>query len=251
MGEPVSRVQGYFDAAATEYVLERESQFSFQSQKALALRMLEGAALRPGSRALDIGCGPALMEPALLERGLEVWGVDVSARMIEAGRARVTGHARHRACHLNVGDAERLDFPSAFFDAVLCMGVLEYLADYRPALREIHRVLKPGGTAVLTVPSGVSPYHLAHGLYRLLRKGKSLSPTVKRCVPARLDRLCEETGLRKLEGRGCNFIFFPLHDKWPGASLALNRRLAPLAESGLGVLLGAQYVVNLQKRAVR
>lgn len=248
MSAPVSRVQGYFDAATQEYVLERESQFSFQSQKALALRMLEDACPRPGGRALDVGCGPALMEPALLERGFEVWGVDVSARMIEAGRARLAGDAGRRAWHLNVGDVERLDFPSALFDAVLCMGVLEYLADYRRALREIHRVLKPGGFAVLTVPSRVSPYHLAHGLYGLLRKRKSLSPSVNRCVPARLDRLCEETGLRKLEGRGCNFIFFPLHDKWPGASAALNRRLAPLTGSGLGVLLGAQYVVKLRKR---
>ena len=231
-----SAVRRYFDAAVMEYVGERERQFSFQAQKALALSMLEG--LR--GRVLDAGCGPALMAPALLERGFEVWGVDASARMVEAGRARVAGPA----CHLEVGDITCLRFSSGFFDAALSMGVLEYLPDYRPALRELHRVLKPGGVAGVTVPSRSSPYHLAR---RLFGRTDASSPQVNRCLPRGLDALAGEAGFRKVEGRGCNFIFFPLYDVLPRASDALNRRLSPLTGTRLGIPLGSQYVLKLQK----
>ena len=232
-----STVRRYFDAAVMEYVSERERQLSFQAQKALVLSMLEGV----HGRALDAGCGPALMAPALLERGFEVWGVDASTRMVEAGRARFAGPA----CHLEVGDITRLRFASGFFDAAISMGVLEYLPDYRPALAELHRVLKPGGVAVLTVPRRRSPYHLAMGFFR--KKKTQDAPAANRCVPRELDQLAAQAGFRKVEGRGCNFIFFPLYDVLPRASDALNRRLSSLSATPLGVPLGSQYVLKLRK----
>lgn len=234
-----SSVRRYFDDAAPEYVRDREAQPSFQAQKAIVLGMLED---RRG-RLLDLGCGPALMEPALVERGLEVWGIDASARMIDAGRGRIA----HPACHLDTGDASSLRFASGFFDAVISMGLLEYFPDYSPVLREIARVLKPGGVAVLTVPSRVSPYHLPNRAYRFLR-GSTRVLAENRCVPWRLDRELAAHGLRKIEGRGCNFIFFPLHDKAPRASDALNRRLSRLSGTALGPWLGSQYIVKTAKR---
>jgi hypothetical protein len=69
-------------------------------------------------------------------------------------------------------------------------------------------------------------------------------------VPRRLDAELEAAGLRKLEGRYCNFIFYPLHELHPGASMALNRWLARLADQPLGALLGAQYVVKVLKPPV-
>src|SRR5262249_35807374 len=149
---------------------------------------------------------------------------------------------------LDTGDATSLRFASGFFDAVVSMGLLEYFSGYSPVLREIARVLKPGGVAVLTVPSRVSPYHLAHRAYRSLRRRGNTSLAENRCVPWRLDRELAAHGLRKLEGRGCNFIFFPLHDKAPRASDALNRRLSGLARTRLGPFLGSQYIVKAARR---
>ena len=71
---------------------------------------------------------------------------------------------------------------------------------------------------------------------------------MNRCVPWQLDRQLAQAGFRKLASRACNFIFFPLHDRYPHASLALNRRLAPLSASPLGLLLGTQYIVKAQKK---
>ena len=234
-----SAIRRYFDQAVPEYVREREAQPSFRAQKAIVLGML-GA---ERGRLLDLGCGPALMAPALLERGFEVWGVDASARMIEAGRARLA----HPACHLETGDAASLRFASGFFDAVVSMGLLEYFPDYSPVLSEIARVLKPGGIAILTVPSRVSPYHLAGRAYRFLRR-RAAGLSENRCVPPRLDRQLAAHGLRKVEGRGCNFIFFPLHDKAPRASDRLNRCLGWLSGTALGPWVGSQYVVKTARR---
>ena len=235
-----SAVRRYFDAAVPEYVREREAQLSYRTQKALVLGMLGGIQ----GRILDLGCGPALMEPAFLARGLEAWGIDVSPEMIAAGRARVPDPK----CHLATGDACALQFASGFFDAVVSMGLLEYVPDYRPVLREVRRVLRPGGIAIFTVPSRVSPYHLAGRAWRGLRGRSASSLSENRCVPWRLDRELQECGLRKLEGRGCNFIFFPLHDKAPRASDRLNRSLGWLSGTSLGPWLGSQYIVKAATR---
>ena len=243
-------VRDQFDAEAEEYVRGREAQYSFSCQKRLVLEMLAGAAFSTPGRALDIGCGPAVLEEALVARGFEVPGLDRSARMIEQGTARIAARGL-KGCTLEVGDVTRLGAADGFYDAVLAMGVLEYLADYGAALREIHRVLRPGGIAVLTVPNRISPYHSARRAYAALRAfaGRPYgAPIVNSCVPWRLDRALAQLGLRKLASRGCNFILFPLHEKLPRASVALNRALWPLARTPLGSLLGAQYVVSARKR---
>jgi len=244
-------VRAQFDAEAEEYVREREAQYSFCCQKRLVLEMLGDAACPAAGRALDIGCGPAVMEEALAARGFEVHGLDLSARMIEQGKARIAARGL-KGCTLEVGDVTRLGAADGFYDAVLAMGVLEYLPDYGTALREIHRVLRPGGVAVLTVPNRLSPYHVARRAYTALRAyaGRPYggAPAVNSCVPRRLDRLLAALGFRKLASRGCNFIFFPLHEKLPRASVALNRALWPLARTPLGTLMGAQYVVGARKR---
>jgi ubiquinone/menaquinone biosynthesis C-methylase UbiE len=241
----------YFDAEALEYVHEREGQLSFQAQKRIVLEMLEGA----GGRALDIGCGPAMMEPALLERGFEVWGIDASAQMIDYGNQRMAAHPMRERCHLSMGDAERLVWPEGRFDAIISMGVLEYLSSYDRMIAEIRRTLRPGGIAVLTLPSRVSLYRVTREAFeaarvaakRILGRPSSAGLTVRPCIPWQLDAQLERAGLRKLEGRFCNFIFFPLHEVHPRASNALNRRLEGLSGSAVGAALGTQYIVKVRK----
>jgi ubiquinone/menaquinone biosynthesis C-methylase UbiE len=252
-GSPASTIGTYFDAEALAYVRGREDQVSFQAQKRIVLEMLEGAA----GRALDIGCGPAMMEAALLERGFEVWGIEASARMLEYAEQRMADHPLRERCHLSLGDAERLAFPEGYFDAVISMGVLEYLPSYERMIEEIRRTLRPGGIAVLTLPNRVSSYRLAatayYGMREMARRvagrsaAASQTPPTRPCVPWRLDGQLERAGLRKLEGRFCNFIFFPLHELHAGASDALNRRLEGFSSGPLAPALGSQYIVKVRK----
>src|SRR5260370_34635965 len=58
-----------------------------------------------------------------------------------------------------LGDIERLPFPDNSCDGVTCLGVMEYLSSDELALREMRRVLKPDGRAVITTPSSICPFY--------------------------------------------------------------------------------------------
>ena len=242
-----------FDSLALEYVRSRERQVSFRSQRRIVIDMLAGAK----GHLLEIGCGPAVLTPELLAMGFQVMGIDVSREMLRRAEQRMAGHPLEKRCQFALGDVERLQFASASFNAVVCMGVLEYVPQYERALAEIARVLAPGGVAVLAVPNRASAYHVARRGYLALRsvdrqlRGRSAPVGVphNRCVPWELDRELADAGLRKVESQACNFIFFPLQELLPRASESLNRALMPLAPSAVAPLLGAQYLVKAEKTA--
>jgi ubiquinone/menaquinone biosynthesis C-methylase UbiE len=248
-----AQVEALFDSLALEYVRTREQQVSFLMQKRLVLEMLAGVR----GRILEVGCGPAVMSPELAAMGFEVHGIDVSGEMIRRARQRMIGHPLESRCRFAVGDFERLDYPDGFFDAVLAMGVLEYLPEYAAALRGTVRVLKPGGVAVFTVPNGASSYHVGRLAYQALGsvaryvrgRPRAVPSVLRRWLPGSLDRALARAGLRKIDSAACNFVFFPLKELKPGLSDSLNRALDPLARWRLARLLGAQYVVMARRSA--
>lgn len=248
-----AHIQAEFDSLAREYEHTRERQASFIAQKALVLDMLGGVR----GRILELGCGPAVMTPDLLAMGLEVHGVDISPEMLRRARQRMAGHPLENRCRFALGDLERLRYPDAFFDAVLAMGVLEYLPTYGAAFAATARVLKPGGTAVYTIPNRASAYYVARGaserlralINRLLGRAPSAAYPVNRCLPWRLDGELRRRGLEPVESAACNFVFFPLKELHPALSDSLNRALHPLARTAPARLLGAQYIVKARRIA--
>jgi len=246
-------IRRYFDAASEEYVRGRAEEFSFIAQKRLALAFLPPRV----ARVLDIGCGPALLADDLLERADEYFGIDLSPEMIARGTARLERHPHRRRCSLSVGEAQALGFADASFDALVALGLIEYLPSYQGALREMWRVLRPGGVAVLAVPNRRSAYRSCRrvvdrarkAVKRLLRRQARRSESFlwNPCVPARLDAELRQAGFEKAAGGYCNYILYPLHDLHAGASLALNRALSRLAPAAAAPWLGAQYVVAARK----
>src|SRR5947207_3268653 len=91
---PKVQVEALFDSLALEYLRERERQFSFVSQKRIAIEFLGGAK----GRLLEVGCGPAPMMPELLAMGYEVHGIDISGEMIRRARQRMAGHPLEKRC---------------------------------------------------------------------------------------------------------------------------------------------------------
>src|SRR5206468_7102464 len=120
------------------------------SRLRFALEMLD-AAVRPPAKVLDAGCGSGEMAAKLMERDYDVQGVDIAEPMVHVAGKRF-GSDRFR-----VADIEHIPFPDRSFDAVVCLGVLEYLDTDDDALREIWRVLKPAGIAVFATPNANSP----------------------------------------------------------------------------------------------
>lgn len=97
-----------------------------------------------GRRVLDVGCGTGHHMAALRSRGFVVAGVDGSDSMLV--------HARrlNPDSEIKQSDVERLPFEDGAFDYTLCVEVLRYLPSPDPCLREMRRVLKPGGVCLVT-----------------------------------------------------------------------------------------------------
>ncbi|MGJ3250451.1 MAG: bifunctional 2-polyprenyl-6-hydroxyphenol methylase/3-demethylubiquinol 3-O-methyltransferase UbiG [Elainellaceae cyanobacterium] len=94
-------------------------------------------------RILDVGCGGGFTCEFLAARRAIVSGIDQSASCI----ATATAHARQSnlAIAYQHGYSEALPYPNQSFDAVICVDVLEHVMNVSQTLREIERVLKPGG----------------------------------------------------------------------------------------------------------
>jgi ubiquinone/menaquinone biosynthesis C-methylase UbiE len=114
--------------------------------------------LRSGDKLLDIGCGHGRHTFEALKRGASVASVDLDrSRLIEV---RAVGAAMSEAGEMDAsvsnlileGDALRLPFHAGTFDRVIASEVLEHISEDETAIDEIERVLKPGGTAAITIP---------------------------------------------------------------------------------------------------
>lgn len=112
----------------------------------------------PGMMVLDVACGTGQWLAAAAERGAKVAGIDISEKAIEACRQRLPSG------RFIGGIAEELPFADGVFDLVTCLGSLEHFLDQPGALREMRRVGKVGGCAVILVPNAGFPLY-RFGLY--------------------------------------------------------------------------------------
>jgi len=96
-------------------------------------------------RVLDAGCGPGHYSAALRERGFHVTGIDGSAEMLAIAQAS-SPEVEFKSADLTA----QLPFPDASFDYIVCIEVVRYLPDITQMLSQLARVLRPGGTCLIT-----------------------------------------------------------------------------------------------------
>lgn len=139
-------VRNYFDRAAAEYSARSSRGWwnHFREREWRAVVPL----LKPrlGEKLLELGCGAGFYSERLKQRfAVEAFGVDASSEMVK--------QAVQRGVPAWCGPVEEIDhIPSRSFDIVLAAGLLEFVADPKPALRQAARVLRPGGRLVILVP---------------------------------------------------------------------------------------------------
>ena len=128
----------------------------------------------PGRDVLDLGCAGGVMAEAMAARGANVTGIDPAAQAIAAARA----HARAGGLRIayDVGVGEALPYDAAGFDAVVCVDVLEHVADLDKVLAEVARVLRPGGlflydTINRNLLARLATITMAEDVLRLLPRG--------------------------------------------------------------------------------
>ena len=107
-----------------------------------------------GRSVLEVGCGAGVDLARFAKGGADVTGVDLASSAIELARANFVQQGL--LGRFEVADGEHLPFPDNTFDLVYAHGVVQYTPDPRQLVTECHRVLKPGGRAVLQVYNRVS-----------------------------------------------------------------------------------------------
>ena len=117
------------------------------------------------ARILDIGCGTGAVMRALIDRGYDVVGVDPCPDALN--------YCRRKGLDAIEASAEQTGQDDSSFDGVVCLDVLEHLANDKDGIEEIFRVLKPDGIAIIAVPAHQRLYS-AHdeGLHHFRRYGR-------------------------------------------------------------------------------
>jgi len=141
---------------------------------------------RPDDLVLDFAAGTCWATELLTRLGVRTVSIDLSTEMMRRGRERLAADSRlmfREQAAFVAARGQGLPFAADTFDGVLCMNALHHLPSYAEALREVYRVLKPGGRAVFSEPGTA---HAAQALsrFRMREEGvieKSVSlPAVRR-----------------------------------------------------------------------
>ncbi len=140
--------------------------------------------LAKGARILDVGCGVGTLARRLDRNGYSVTAVDLVGGMLEKAREVSSGV---EWIHAPFGDQVAA---KKSFDAVVCLGYLEYQERSGKELVRMHRLLKPGGLLILSVPNTLSEgfsFGLRRAMFRAAKEPESI-PVRHSYTPERLQR---------------------------------------------------------------
>ncbi|MBI4021207.1 MAG: methyltransferase domain-containing protein [Candidatus Aenigmarchaeota archaeon] len=203
--------------------------------------LLEFARLRPGQRVLDIGCGSGTVTRAIARRGCPAVGVDVS----EACIAYATGKAQEEGLDATflVGSIEALPFADRSFDCIIASHIIEHVEQPGRIIRDMYRLLTPGGTLILTTPNYLSLWPLAEAFFDHTLAGEGYSLHEQHVVKfnaGKLRSVLVAAGFAGVKVEAQYILTLPISlfsSRAATAAFALEKRLASLP---LGTILYAR-----------
>jgi SAM-dependent methyltransferase len=162
--------------------------------------------LGPGMTVLELGCGTGTFTRELARSGANIIAIDVSPELLEIARANYSAPN----VQFQTENAYALSYPDAAFDSVVGSSVLHHL-EVEEALRNIYRVLKPGGTIFFTEPNMLNPQIAVQKNVPWVKQKLGDSPDETAFFRWRLRSLLEQTGYRNVRIDPFDF----LHPKTP------------------------------------
>ncbi len=195
---------------------------------------LDAARVTTGTRLLDAGCGAGLLALLATLRGAKVAALDASPGLLAIARERLPG------ADVREGDLEALPFADGSFDAVTAVNSVFYAENMAAAMRELVRVVRPGGRVVVTAWGPPERCEFLRAVMPAL--GPLMPPPPPGTPPPHPGALSEPGALAAmLEGAGlrvayegevaCPFVFPSTEASWRGnASAGVNQ--AAIAHSG-------------------
>jgi 2-polyprenyl-3-methyl-5-hydroxy-6-metoxy-1,4-benzoquinol methylase len=242
-----------------------------QERHATVLAWVDALKLPPESRVLEIGCGAGFLSVELARRGFLVQAIDSVEAMVDLAYRHALESGLTERLSTAVGDINALSYEDNAFDLVLAIGVLPWIGQVEPALRELARVTRPEGFVLLTADNrarlnnlidpwlnpALAPLKRAakSALVRLGVRRRSVKDVGATCHSRRfIDTSIQRFGLSKIRSKTLGFGPFtllrrPLLSKRLGVTL--HHRLQRLADRGMPLLrsTGAQYIVLAGKPA--
>jgi SAM-dependent methyltransferase len=195
--------------------------------------------LVPGMSVLELGCGTGHFTRELARSGAEIVAIDVSPELMEIARANCSAPN----VRFQIQNAYELPYADAIFDSVVGSSVLHHL-EVTSALREIHRVLKPGGAIYFTEPNMLNPQIAIQKNVPWIKRRLGDSPNETAFFRWPLGRLLEASGYREVQIDPFDF----LHPKTP---VPLIHRLDSLGRFLEHVPVISEFAGSLYIRAVK
>lgn len=166
-------VSHHFDRSTQHWndVYEGESleALHLRQRKERVLSSIDSIGLSTGAKALDLGCGAGMTTLALLQKGFHVDAFDMSENMLGVAKRNCLQAGYRDEVSFVQGDAEDLRFPAEDFDLVVSMGLFGYVPDWEGVIRDVARIVKPGGYLLVTFQAKFGLSHMVNP--RALRLG--------------------------------------------------------------------------------
>jgi ubiquinone/menaquinone biosynthesis C-methylase UbiE len=231
-----------------EYARETPEGYSFRIRREKVLNMLGSG---DGLHLLDLACGPGILIKGLRAKNYQVTAIDAAPEMVALARD-VAGDDPMVTCA--VGDAYALSVPDKSYDIVTAMGLIEYLDDEHKYLAEMNRIIKDGGTAIITYPNVWSPWRIwirvLRALVRIFKPHKQTLLLHREYTKKRVVTLMREHGFETDEVLYYNLklVPYPLDRAFPRFTVWFSKVCEKLDRTPLA-FLGTAFIVRATKRA--